>query len=238
MPAGVSVAAPTSGATITDVSGAAPGRLPDQKVKKKKDKVRAAWISFIGRIVAQILGAVASVVLGVFLLQHYREATSRGESQAPSLPRESRAPRVAPNRDGVSLAVLPLANFSGDPRQDHFADGMTEALIADLAQIEGLRVISRTSSMQYKGGDKSLRAIADELDVDLIVEGAVIKTGARVRVTAQLIDAASDEHLWAKSYDHTGGDILALQGQVAAAIARDVKAKAKGSAEMARPPKP
>ena len=98
-----------------------------------------------------------------------------------------------------SIAVLPLANFSGDASQDYFADGMTDQLITDLAQISALRVISRTSAMAYKGTRKPLPEIAQELHVDAVVEGAVERSGDRVRITAQLIEASSDKHLWAES---------------------------------------
>jgi TolB-like protein/Tfp pilus assembly protein PilF len=204
----------------------APSSPPDAKKKKKKDKVQAAWISFVGRIIAQILGATATVVLGVFVLQKYQDANDRPPSStdrtAAATPSTSK-PALPPREGVVSLAVLPLANFSGDAAQEYFADGMTEALIADLARIEGLRVISRTSSMQYKGHQKSLTEIAQELGVDVIVEGSVAKSGERVRITAQLIDAKRDEHIWAKSYDQTARDVLALQGRVAAEIVREIK---------------
>ena len=98
-----------------------------------------------------------------------------------------------------SLAVLPLENLSGDPQQEYFADGMTEALITELGQISALRVISRTSAMHYKGTRKTLPEIARELKVDGVVEGTVSRSGKRVRVTAQLIEAATDRHLWAIS---------------------------------------
>src|SRR5437899_12911496 len=97
----------------------------------------------------------------------------------------------------TSLAVLPLANMSGDPAQDYFADGMTEELITQLSKISALKVISRTSAMQYKGAKKPLQQIARELNVDGILEGAVLRTGDRVRVTAQLIRPDTDEHIWA-----------------------------------------
>jgi TolB-like protein len=113
-----------------------------------------------------------------------------------------------------SLAVLPLENLSGDPEQEYFADGMTEALIADLAKIGSLKVISRTSVMLYKGSDKPLPEIARELDVDAVVEGSALRVGDRVRITAQLIEAATDQHLWAESYERDMRDILALQSEV------------------------
>jgi len=96
------------------------------------------------------------------------------------------------------LAVLPLDNLSHDPEQDYFADGMTEALITDLAKISALRVISRTSMMHYKGTKKTVPEIARELSVEAVVEGSVSKAGDRVRVTAQLISAATDQHVWCR----------------------------------------
>ena len=124
-----------------------------------------------------------------------------------------------------SIAVLPLDNLSGDPDQEYFADGMTEALIADLAKIGTLKVISRTSVMRYKDTQKSLPEIARELDVDAILEGSVMQVGGRVRITAQLIEAVSDRHLWAESYERDMRDVLALQGDVARAIAREINIK-------------
>ena len=124
-----------------------------------------------------------------------------------------------------SLAVLPLENLSGDPQQEYFADGMTEALITELGQISALRVISRTSAMHYKGTRKTLPEIARELKVDGVVEGTVSRSGKRVRVTAQLIEAATDRHLWAKSYDRDLQDILALQDEVAQTVADEIKVK-------------
>jgi TolB-like protein/Tfp pilus assembly protein PilF/predicted Ser/Thr protein kinase len=123
-----------------------------------------------------------------------------------------------------AIAVLPLANLSGDATQDFFADGMTEALITDLARLKGVDVISRTSVMQYKGTQKPLRQIARELSVDAVVEGSVMRAGDRVRITAQLIDGATDKHLWANDYDRDARDVLALQHDVAGAIAREVRA--------------
>jgi eukaryotic-like serine/threonine-protein kinase len=122
-----------------------------------------------------------------------------------------------------ALAVLPLQNLSGDPEQEYFADGLTEALISDLAKIRALKVISRTSAMRYKGTKESLPDIARALGVDAVVEGSVLRSGERVRITAQLIDAASDRHLWSESYERDVRDVLALQREVARAIAREVQ---------------
>jgi TolB-like protein/DNA-binding winged helix-turn-helix (wHTH) protein/Tfp pilus assembly protein PilF len=129
------------------------------------------------------------------------------------------APRLS------SIAVLPLENLSGDASEDFFADGMTDQLITDLAKVGLLRVISRTSVMRYKGTRKGLPEIARELHVDAIVEGSVVRSGQRVRVTAQLVQASSDQHLWAETYDRDLGDVLKLQGEVADAIAQQVRAQ-------------
>ncbi len=124
-----------------------------------------------------------------------------------------------------SIAVLPLENLSRDPEQDYFADGMTDALIADLAQISALRVISRTSVMRYKGTKKSLPEIARELNVDAVVEGTVLRSGERVRIIAQLLYAPTDRHLWAESYERDLRDVLQLQSELARAIADEVRVK-------------
>jgi TolB-like protein/DNA-binding winged helix-turn-helix (wHTH) protein/Flp pilus assembly protein TadD len=122
-----------------------------------------------------------------------------------------------------SLAVLPLENLSADASQSYFADGMTDELITDLAQISALRVISRTSVMVYKGARKPLPQIARELNVDAVVEGTVLRSGDQVRITAQLIEASTDKHLWSQSYEGELRDTLALQNTVARAIADQIR---------------
>ena len=123
-----------------------------------------------------------------------------------------------------SLAVLPLENFSGDPSQEYFADGMTDELITELANIGGLSVISRTSVMQYKGERKeTLPQIAKALNVSMVVEGSVTRIGDQVRITVQLIDAPTDKHLWAKSYESESKDVLKLQANLASEIASQIK---------------
>jgi TolB-like protein/DNA-binding winged helix-turn-helix (wHTH) protein/Tfp pilus assembly protein PilF len=132
----------------------------------------------------------------------------------------SRGPAPAGIR---SIAVLPLENLSGDASQNYFADGMTDELITDLAQISALRVISRTSVMVYKGVRKPLPQIARELNVDVVIEGTVLRSGDRVRITAQLIEASTDKHLWSQSYEGELRDTLALQNRVASAIADQIR---------------
>ena len=144
------------------------------------------------------------------------EALESPRRRAPAS-RSARRPRVR------SLAVLPLENLSAQPDEEYFADGMTDALITTLAQIGALRVISRTSVMRYKGARRPLPEIASELNVDAIVEGTVLRSHGRVRIAAQLIHAASDTHLWAKQYQTDLRDVLALQSDVARAIADEIQ---------------
>lgn len=122
-----------------------------------------------------------------------------------------------------SLIVLPIENLSGDKEQDYFADGMTDDLIANLAKIRSLRVISRSTAMAYKGTRKPLSQIASELDVDAVFEGTVLRVGDRVRITAELVQVSTDRHLWADTYESQMGDILALQNRVSSAIVNEIR---------------
>ena len=142
------------------------------------------------------------------------EAGSSGEAFTSSTPVERRV---------TSIAVLPLENLSGDPAQEYFSDGMTEELIASLAQVRALRIISRTSVMRYKGQHRAITDIARELNVDAVVEGSVRRAGDRVRITVQLIDANSERHLWGNSYERAVTEVLSLQGEVAAAIVDEIQ---------------
>jgi len=122
-----------------------------------------------------------------------------------------------------AIAVLPLRNISQDPAQEYFADGMTESIISDLARIKALRVISRTSAMSYKNTTKPLPEIARELNVDAVLEGSALLSGKRVRVSVQLISARTDETLWSERYDRDLEDVLALQGELAEKVAREIE---------------
>jgi len=197
-----------------------PGPTSDQSVKdKKKDKIRSVWISFVGRIVAQVIGALASVVLGILILQRYQSSGAPPGGDPPAA-ETSTAVRT---HGQSAIAVLPFDNFSRLPEDAYVAHGMTEVLISDLAQVKGWRVISRTSSATYRDTSKSIPQIGQELNVDWIVEGSVTKAGDAVRVVVQLIDARSDEHVWSRSYDRTTRDLLGLQGDLAREIAKAVK---------------
>lgn len=133
------------------------------------------------------------------------------------LPGTARAPKIR------SIAVLPLENLSRDPEQEYFAEGMTDQLITNLAKLGALRVISRTSAMQYKGTRKTVPQIAKELGVDAVVEGAVLRSGNRVRITSQLIAGPNEKHIWAESYERDLRDVLSLQSEVARTIVREIR---------------
>jgi TolB-like protein/DNA-binding winged helix-turn-helix (wHTH) protein/Tfp pilus assembly protein PilF len=152
------------------------------------------------------LGLVAIFFIFQFVVLHQRLSSRGGSTQKIQ-----------------NIAVLPLENLSRDPEQDYFADGMTDALLSDLAKIGALRVISRQSVMRYKGSKESLPQIARELSVDAIVEGTVQRSGDKVRITANLLQAKTDQHLWAKSYERDFRDVLNLQSEVAQDIVREIE---------------
>lgn len=159
----------------------------------------------VGLVVAMALAAF--VVVGAFVFYYDRAGNSGGVEAEHS----------------TSLVVLPLDNLSGDKDQEYFADGMTDELIANLAKIRSLRVISRSTAMAYKGTHKPLSEIAHELKVDAVVEGTVLRVGNRVRITAELVQVATDRHLWADTYESQIGDVLALQNRVSSAIVNEIR---------------
>src|ERR1700745_2063363 len=181
-----------------DLPAREPGHTPQGVGLRVAPKVRR-WLT--GRGIVALAFVLSLSILSVWLFR-------------------SRVPAPAGIR---SLAVLPLENLSGDASQSYFADGMTDELITDLAQISALRVISRTSVMPYKGARKPLPQIARELNVDAVVEGTVLRSGDQVRITAQLIEASTDKHLWSQSYEGELRDTLALQNKVAGAIADQIR---------------
>jgi len=167
----------------------------------KNSALRRGWV--------QGLAAVLAIVTVLALLQS-KDWRQKLFGNADALPIRS-------------VAVLPLQNLSNDPNQEYFVDGMTDELITDLAQIRELKVVSKTSIMQYKGTRTPLPQIGRELGVDAVVEGSVLRSGDRVRITAQLIRTATDRHIWAETYDGDLKDVLSLQGRVAEAITDQVK---------------
>ena len=181
-----------------------PPALPDRSGLRALPATRAALPSILA-LGGLIVGMLA-LTIGL-TLYHTRTSTEA----KPKLNRVK------------SLVVLPLENLSGDKAQDYFADGMTDELIASLAKVRTLRVISRTSSMEYKGTHKTLTEIARDLKVDAVVEGTVLRSGNRVRITAEVVRISTDQTLWAETYEGDLGDILALQQQVASAIVSKIQ---------------
>jgi TolB-like protein/Tfp pilus assembly protein PilF len=178
------------------------GRLDECLTRQGEVGSSALFHSRLGRRLAVVLAAVLVVsVIGWWMFLG-------GSSDGPVV---------------SSIAVLPLANLSGDPEQEYFVDGMTEALITDLSKIGALKVISRSSAMRYKGMDKSLAEIAQELNVEAVIEGSVLREEDQVRITARLIEAETGQNLWADRYERNLTSILALQGEVAQAIAREIQ---------------
>jgi adenylate cyclase len=167
------------------------------------------------RQTALIAGAGAVILAGLALV------FVRLRSTAAVSPAQSAAKRTI-----SSIAVLPFDNYSGDPNQEYFSDGMTDELTTDLATLSTLRVISRGSVMQYKGAHRPpTPEIAKALNVDAVVEGSVMRVGDKVRITVQLIDAPDDKNLWAKSFERDSRDVLALQDELASAIASEINAQ-------------
>jgi TolB-like protein/DNA-binding winged helix-turn-helix (wHTH) protein len=170
---------------------------------------RADWLAGQWR---KLVTVTAIIVLAVMASLYNMRAREHAASKAPI----------------TSLAVLPLKNISGDPSQEYFADGMTEEMISRLSMIRGLRVVSRTSVMQFKDTRIAVPQIARALGVDALVEGSVIRDSGRVRIHAQLIRGATDEHFWSETYDRELGDALALESDIAQAIAAKVQVTVTG----------
>jgi TolB-like protein/DNA-binding winged helix-turn-helix (wHTH) protein/Tfp pilus assembly protein PilF len=160
-------------------------------------------------------GVITAVTLGLLVLVASLTVWNR---------RQGTLAEAAPFRVH-SIAVLPFENLSGDPSQEYFVDGMTDALTTNLAQINSLKVISRTSLMRYKGTRKPVPEIARELNVDAIVTGAVIRSGDRMRADIQLVEAATDRHVWAQAYERNIGEVLSLQAEIARSVANEIHAK-------------
>lgn len=192
---------------------------PADENNKRKAKVRSAWISFAGRIVAQLVGAAATVGFALVVLQKAPAPASQ-----PVVAPVSQPIGIGARPAGHStIAVLPFHVFAGESKETHIADAFTDLLVTDLARAGGISVVSSTSSMRYKGQSLALPEIAHQLGASYIVEGSLTISGAWARINAQLINAATDEHIWARSYQQPIDDLLGLQDTVAADIAREVQ---------------
>ncbi|HEU4430679.1 MAG TPA: winged helix-turn-helix domain-containing protein, partial [Myxococcota bacterium] len=185
---------PLAAPTVSPAAPAEPEALAPPSVSKRR---RRFWLS--GAALAVVLAGGAALVL-------------------PRAPERARAPEPA-TATAPSIAVLPFVNLSADPENDHFADGLTEELVSKLAEIRGLDVVARTSSHRFKGSQQSSTQIARALQVNHLLEGGVRRSGDRLRITAQLIDAREDKHLWSQTFDRAAGDIFQIQEEIAFAVA-------------------
>jgi TolB-like protein/DNA-binding winged helix-turn-helix (wHTH) protein/Flp pilus assembly protein TadD len=191
---------------IESAQSPTPARIPEAQ-REVAEAMSGPWKSRAWFGIAAVLVAAMAVLI---LLEFNRQRTQRLAPPASAAPIQS-------------IAVLPLQNLSNDPSQGYFAEGMTDELITDLAQVSGLKVVSKTSIMQYKDTRKPLAQIGRELGVDAVIEGSVLRSGNRVRITAQLIRASTDRHVWANAYEGDLKDVLNLQGRVAEAITSAVR---------------
>jgi TolB-like protein/Tfp pilus assembly protein PilF len=167
--------------------------------------------------------ALLLIGIGYFAIDKFLIDPSRDAALFERAHDEGRASAYSAAYGEKSIAVLPFTNLSTDPEQEYFADGISEELLNLLAKVEGLRVISRTSAFSFKGSDETIRSIAAKLDVATILEGSVRTFGNRIRITAQLIDARSDAHLWSETYDRELDDVFTIQDEVAAQVVEQLK---------------
>ncbi len=200
------------------------GPLPEHRPETVGVGKRARWTSPpVWKVFLLACSGLAAFVGTLLVLHAWR---MRHQASLPG------SENVSVSATMQSIAVLPLENLSDDRRQEYFADGLTDALISDLGQIETMRVISRTSVMRYKRSKTPLPQIGHELGVDAVVEGTVQRSGSRVRISVQLLDAHNDRHLWAETYERDLGDVIVLQRQVALAIAHEIGGLLEPGQEM------
>jgi TolB-like protein len=193
--------------------------LTPEGLKKESEVDRSLSINaHTGRKLDRMIMVVLALALGYFAFDKFVLSESREATRIEEARREGRAEAVTESSGDQSIAVLPFVNMSDDPANEYFSEGLSEEILNLLAQIPDLKVIGRTSSFAFKGSNEDLRSIGETLDVKTLLEGSVRKSGERVRVTAQLIDAADGSRIWSETYDRTMTDIFAVQDDLAAAI--------------------
>ena len=208
--------------------------LTPEGIRFEKNIDPAASITVrTGKKLDRIIIALLTIALGYFAFDKFVMEPGRVSKLLEETARQVRSEALVESYGDKSIAVLPFVNMSPDPVQEYFSDGISEELLNLLAQIPGLRVISRSSAFSFKGKSISLPEVAKQLNVAHILEGSVRSFGNRVRITAQLVEAHSDSHVWSQSYDRELGDILAVQGEIAAAISKALKLSLMPDAQQA-----
>lgn len=200
--------------TALEADVAAPTGTTGPPSRERWYRSRSGIYVATGAVPLLLAGLILAVLAASRAVTHHREASKVSALTSPRTPLAIH-----------SLVVLPLENLSGDKEQEYFADGMTDELITNLAQIGSLRVISRTSAMRFKGSRQTLPQIGHDLQVDAVVEGTVTREENRVRITAQLIEASTDHHLWARTYERDLKNVLALQDEIAQDITEEIRVK-------------
>ena len=208
--------------------------LTPEGIRFEKNIDPAASITVrTGKKLDRIIIALLTIALGYFAFDKFVMEPGRVSKLLEETARQVRSEALVESYGDKSIAVLPFVNMSPDPVQEYFSDGISEELLNLLAQIPGLRVISRSSAFSFKGKSISIPEVAKQLNVAHILEGSVRSFGNRVRITAQLVEAHSDSHVWSQSYDRELGDILAVQGEIAAAISKALKLSLMPDAQQA-----
>lgn len=202
-----------------------PASAEERKARKKRKKVRSAWIAFVGRIVAQFVGSAATIVLGLILLHKYQPVpTGTAAVAASGGDKPVALTTTFHGHDGEnSVAVLPLRSFSRERNDTDIADSMTDVVAAALADVPGLRLVSRTSAYSH-GESRSPDDVTASLGVRYVLEGSVAQADGLLRVIVRLIDAERDEQVWAGRYDRPVRNMFKMQDEIAAALVRDLKA--------------
>jgi len=209
--------------------------ITPEGLKREVEVVREHSITrFTGKQLDRIILVLLAIALGYFAVDKFVLEPSRDAALVEQTVQQTRSHALAESLGDKSIAVLPFVNMSSDPEQEYFSDGISEELLNLLAQIPELRVISRSSAFAFKGRELDTPTIAQQLRVDHILEGSVRKAGNDVRITAQLIDARSDAHLWSATYDRTLDDIFAVQNEIATAVVEALKVELLGNAIPAR----
>ncbi len=209
--------------------------LTPEGIKRDEDVDRSAAASIAaGENFDRIVIVVLVLALGYFAVDKFVLDPARDVEQIQEAQKQARTEALVRSYGDKSIAVIPFINMSPDPEQAYFADGISEELLNLLAKIRELRVISRSSGFSYKGKDIDITTVSKELNVAHVLEGSVRKSGNKIRITVQLIDARTDTHLWSETYDRTLDDVFVIQDEIAAEVVARLKIELLGSAPIAK----